>query len=157
MMQVEIRELEPQKAVCVEHRGPYHQIGKAFGEIAQWTRETGLAADTFVGLYYDDPRFTPEAELRSAAGAIVPGGFATDDPRVRVVDVPGGTCAVATHVGAYEGLPAAWAQLMGEWLPASGYEPVCAPSLEIYPDDCAVVPEDKLRTELRVPVQPRAS
>jgi AraC family transcriptional regulator len=151
-MHVEIREFEPRKAVCMSHRGPYFMIGKTFGELGAWLEEAGVAAGPTLGIYYDDPEGTPADELRSDAGAFVPDTFATDDPRVHIVEIAGGPYAVGTHVGPYDGLPHAWAEVVGKWLPASGCAYGDAPGLEIYLDDCTKMPAAQVRTEICVPV-----
>jgi AraC family transcriptional regulator len=152
-MQVEIREMPPRKAVCVSHRGPYFMIGSAFGQLGAWMKENDIPPGPTVGIYYDDADATPAEELRSDAGAFVAEDFTTSDPRVHVVDIPGGTYAVATHRGPYDGLPNAWAELMGKWLPASGYSYGDAPGIEIYADDCTQIPPEQVRTEICIPVK----
>jgi AraC family transcriptional regulator len=152
-MKVEIRQFEPRKAVCMSHQGPYFMIGQTFGRLGAWLAETGVEAGLGLGIYYDDPDVTPAAELRSDAGAFVADGFVTDDPRVHVVDVAGGMYAVGTHVGPYDGLPNAWGEMIGKWLPASGYAFGDAPGFEVYLDDCSKVPAAEVRTEICVPVK----
>ena len=76
-------------------------IGRTFGELGKWLAESGIDSGHGIGLYYDDPCATPPAELKSDAGAFVADDFTTADPRVHVVDVPGGTFAVGTHTGPY--------------------------------------------------------
>jgi AraC family transcriptional regulator len=128
-------------------------IGKAFGELGAWLKEAGVEAGPMLGIYYDDPESTPPAELRSDAGAFVPNEFATDDPRVHVVEVAGGAYAVGTHIGPYDGLPNAWSEMVGKWLPTSGYAFGDAPGFELYLDDCSKVPPAEVRTEIWVPVK----
>ena len=152
-MEVEIRESEPRKAVCMSHCGPYPTIGHTFGKLAAWIQESGIEAGPFVGLYYDDPRVTPAEELRSDAGAFVLDDFTIDDPGVHVVEVAGGVYAVGTHVGSYEGLANAWQFLIGTWLPSSGAAPREAPCFEVYLDDCSQVPQAQLRTEIYIPIK----
>jgi AraC family transcriptional regulator len=152
-MKVEIRQLEPRKAVCMSHQGPYFMIGQTFGRLGAWLEETGIETGHGLGIYYDDPEVTPAAELRSDAGMFVPDNFATNDPRVHVVDIAGGTYAVGTHVGPYDGLPNAWSEMVGKWLPASGYAFGASPGFEVYLDDCSKVPAAELRTEICVPVK----
>jgi AraC family transcriptional regulator len=151
-MEVEVREIAPRKAVAMSHRGPYHEIGRTFGQLAGWLKEKGIEAGPFVGLYYDDPSTTPPADLKSDAGALVPDGFSTNDPRVHIIDVGGGKYAVATHVGPYHTMGESWTRLMGEWFPASGCAHRMAPGLEIYVDDCDTVGPENARTELCAPV-----
>lgn len=152
-MQVEIRQFQPRRAVCMVHQGPYFMTGKAFGQLGAWLKETGVAAGPMVGIYYDDAESTPAADLRSHAGAFVSDDFRTDDPRVEVVAVAGGPYAVAVHVGPYDGLPAAWGEMIGKWLPSSGYAVGDAPGIEIYLDDCETVPPAEVRTEICTPVK----
>lgn len=152
-MDVEIREFEPRRAVCMSHHGPYFMIGQTFGQLGQWLGQSGIPAGPMVGIYYDDPESTPAAELRSEAGAIVPHDFVNTNPQAHIVDIPGGTYAVATHVGPYDGLPNAWAEFTGSWLPSSGYTFGDAPGLEIYVNDCMHVPPAEARTELCIPVK----
>jgi AraC family transcriptional regulator len=151
-MQVEIRELQPRKAVCMSHRGPYPMIGQTCMRLGEWLKETRLEPGPWLCLYYDDPEATPAAELRSDAGVFVPADFVTDDPRVHVVDLAGGTYAIGTHVGPYDGLPNAWREMMGQWLPSSGCTFRPLPCIELYLDDCANVPIEQVRTEVCVPI-----
>lgn len=155
-MQVELREMEPRKAVCMSHQGPYFMIGKTFGELGAWVQENGVNAGPGIGIYYDDPDATPVAELRSDAGVFVPNDFETTDPRVHVIEVAGGLYAVGTHVGPYDGLPNAWGEIVGKWLPSSGYAFGDAPGIEVYIDDCSQVPAEQVRTEICIPVKTSA-
>lgn len=152
-MHVEIRELPARKAVCMSHQGPYFMIGRTFGQLGAWLQETGAPSGPGIGIYYDDAEATPPDELRSEAGAFVADDFATDDPRVHIVDVAGGTYAVGTHVGPYDGLSNAWNELVGKWLPSSGYVFGDAPGFEVYLDDCSKTPPAEVRTEICVPVK----
>lgn len=152
-MQVEIREMEPRKAACISHKGPYFMIGSAFGQLGAWMKEAGVPEGPTVGIYYDDPEVTPAEELRADAGVFVTNDFTTNDPRVHIVDIPGGTYAVGTHRGPYDGLPNAWAEMSGKWLPASGYSLGDSPGIEVYVDDCSKVPVEEVRTEICIPVE----
>lgn len=147
-MNIEVKEIPARRAVCVSHSGPYYMIGAAFGRIAQWVKSTGTEAREGVGIYYDDPSVVPPDQLRSHAGQLVNIDFATDDPAVEVVDLPGGLFAVATHMGPYDGLMNAWTELYTQWMPTSGYEFGLAAAHEIYVNDCSEVPPEEVRTDL---------
>ena len=151
-MHVEIREAAPRKAICMAHHGPYFMIGGAFQQLGQWLAENGVEHGEGIALYYDDPSATPPNELRSDAGAFVSENFTTDDARVHLVEVPGGVFAVGTHCGPYDGLPKAWGELAGTWLPQSGRTLRRAPSFEVYLNDCTKVSPEELRTELYAPI-----
>ena len=150
-MNIEIRDSVPSvRVVALRHVGAYHRIGPVFGRLQSWLQETGVAqTGPGIAIYHDDPETTPEAALRSDACAPVAADAVIDDPEVRVMDLPGGRYAVATHVGPYSGLGAAWGDFLGKWLPASGERidesRVC---FEVYVDDCAKTDPATVRTEL---------
>jgi AraC family transcriptional regulator len=153
-MNVEIREMQPAKVLCMSHSGPYFMIGTTFTAFAQWIQSHGVKTGPFLGLYYDDPNSTSPEDLRSDAGALVDPDFTTDDPTVHIVDIPGGTYAVYTHVGPFDGLGHSWGEFMGKWFPSSGYEFAGAGApFELYVDDMETTPIEKLRTELWVGVK----
>ncbi len=151
-MQVEIRTMEPCKAVCMSHKGAYYKIGKTFGEIYSWFRETNTPINMGIALYYDDITVVPEDELNSDAGVFVEADFSTEDARVHVVEIAGGTYAVYTHIGSYATMHSSWQKLM-EWLATSEHTPAQRPPFEIYVDDCDEVPEDQLRTDICIPLE----
>ena len=105
-----------------------------------------------LAIYHDDPETTPESELRSDAAlsisstATVPDGLGT-------TTIPAGRYARATHVGPYEGLGDAWAQLMGEWLPQSGFRVGEGVSYELYLNNPTNASKESLRTELYLPLK----
>lgn len=155
-MEVAIRENVPaRRMVAMRHTGPYWQIGPAFERLTRWLCDQGVRQEgPGAAIYYDDPETTPEAALRSDACAPVSADFATDDPNVRLLDLPGGRYAVYTHIGHYSGLGTAWGRLMGEWLPASGHAiDDTRPCFEIYLNDCTKVPAEELCTELYEPIR----
>ena len=96
-----------------------------------------------VGVYYDSPGAVAEADLRSHAGVELAHG--PIETPLEEITLPAGRHAVLTFRGPYAGLPAAYDQLFGTWLPASGETPADSPVFEVYlntPMDTA--PEDLL-------------
>ena len=140
------------RLACIRHTGPYWEIGKAFGELDAWARERGIRDTLLVGLYYDDPRTTAPEQLGSDAAVVLPDHVQTVDGATTLQEVPAQTCAVARHVGSYAGLPQAWGDLHDE-IGRRGYRLACAPSMEIYRNNCADTPEDQLVTDLCVPLE----
>jgi AraC family transcriptional regulator len=121
-MKVEIEHKLAQRVAALTHVGPYNMIGQAFGRLGAIVGPAGLMADAgvqMVAIYHDDPEATPASELRSEAGITVPEDL-TLPPALHEVRLPAGRYARMTHVGPYDRLGDAWAQLMGSWLPASG-------------------------------------
>ena len=111
-----------------------------------------IIAGRMIGVFCDDPQSVAEADLRSRAGFEVKSQADLSAP-LEEVTLPGGRQAVLTYKGPYAGLPAAYDELFGVWLPQSGEEPADSPSFEVYlntPMDTA--PED-LITELHLPLK----
>jgi AraC family transcriptional regulator len=151
-MEIEIQQLPAMRLACIRHTGPYWQIGTAFDALGAWARDHGLPDKLRVAMYYDDPGSTPESELRSDAGFILPEEYAKVADGATLVEVSGGTYAVARHTGHYQGLSQAWGRFH-EAFHAGGYRMALRPSLEIYRNDCTDVSADQLITDMCIPVE----
>lgn len=68
---IEEREFGPIKLVYEEHIGPYQNVGPTMDSIYEILKEEGIDTYRGVGLYYDDPKETLPANLRSKVGAII--------------------------------------------------------------------------------------
>ncbi len=151
-MQVDLKDLPSLRLAAVSHRGSYMKISEAFarlGEVAGpagWFERKDMK---MIGVYHDDPDSVPTDQLRSEAALSVredeslPAG-------VEERHVAGGRYACTVHTGPYAGLPDAWAELMGKWLPKSGHRVADAPSLEIYLNNPMNAKPEDLKTELCV-------
>lgn len=153
-MEVEIKDVPEMRVAAVRHFGPYHEIGRAFGELGQIAGAAGLLGEghgQMIALFYDDPESTPADELRSDACITVAGGVelpsSLDERFVRE-----GRYATTLHVGPYEGLPAVWPRLT-EWIEASTEAFGPGPSLEIYLNNPMTTPKEQLETELCIPIK----
>ncbi len=155
--EVEIRRLPDLRGYAVTHTGPYMKVSDAFMRIGAWVGQHGLIGPgaKVIGIFYDDPDTTPEAQLRAKA-CIMPADGAPDvepAPPVERATVAGGEYAVLLHTGPYADLKTAYQWLYGDWLRHSGREAANAPPFELYlnsPMDTA--PAD-LRTELYLPLR----
>lgn len=149
MFDVTIRPEPARRLAAVAHKGPYMQIGQSFEKLGAilgtrglWGRVGGL-----VGVYYDDPSATAAKELRSHAGAVLPGG--EDLPAgLDEVHLPAGRYACLRYRGPYAGLQAAYDYLFGPWLAQSGEEPGEAPAIEVYLNTPADTTPDDLLTDV---------
>lgn len=153
-MDVTIEEMPELRVGAVHHRGPYNQIPTAFAKLGEIIGGAGIVPshDTaMLAIYHDDPETTPANELRSEAGLTLSAGVPVP-AGLEEHRLPAGRYAHATHIGPYERLGDAWARLMGEWIPANGQRIADSPSYEIYRNTPMDTPEDKLRTELYVPL-----
>jgi AraC family transcriptional regulator len=147
MLQVAIEERPETRVFAVRHVGPYNQIGRAFQTLHEIVTSAGLRTEALVGLFHDDPRRTPPAQLRSDAGVIVAGSAGLPEGLVEL-RLPAGRYARTDHVGSYAGLGAVWTRLLDEWLPQSGYRLDRGLTFEIYLNTPGTVPEAELRTAL---------
>jgi AraC family transcriptional regulator len=154
MFPVTIRTDPERRLAAVPHKGPYPEIGRAFEKLGSTVAARGFYGrfGHMVGVYYDSPADVKPADLRSHAGLECPADMILDPP-LEEVRLPAGRLAVLTFTGPYAGLPAAYDQLLGVWLPPSGEVPTDSPMFEVYlnsPMDTA--PED-LVTEVCLPLK----
>ena len=149
-MSIEIQEVEPLHLACLRHVGPYPQIGETFGKLGPWVKQNQLPWNQFVGIYYDDPGTVPGEQLRSDACIIVPPGTAASG-EVTTQTIPGGKYAVYTHIGSYAKMGDSWMKAMEE-IHAQGLKIGSRPMYELYVDDCADTPEERLRTAIHIPI-----
>lgn len=152
-MNVDIKRMPELRTAAVRHIGSYSKIAAAFGRlhsILEQDRRLG-ERPTLVAIYHDDPEMTPESELRSDAAVVLPNDTVVPEG-LRQERLPAGRYACATHVGAYEGLPDAWRELLGGWLPLSGERLGNGATFEIYRNTPEEVAKNELLTELYVPL-----
>lgn len=156
MYPVTIRTDAGRRLAAVPHTGPYHEINRAFEKLFATIVARGQIKDTglMVGVYYDDPSATPLPDLRSHAGTIVGEEVPLVAP-LEQVRLPAGRHAVLTFTGPYAGLPAAYDQLYGIWLPDSGEKPADTPPFEVYLNSPMDTPQEKLVTEICMPLSHR--
>ncbi|MEM9551366.1 MAG: AraC family transcriptional regulator [Pseudomonadota bacterium] len=154
MYNVSTRTQDPLRLATLTHKGAYYEIGKVFQQLAaiMSARNLWSQAQNTVGVYYDDPSMTPEADLNSRAGVIVSPEFEMSSD-LEETNLPGGLHAILVLEGPYTGLQAAYDYLYGTWLGQSGHEPDDHPSFEIYLNDPTNTAPADLRTEICVPLK----
>lgn len=154
MFPVIIRTDPARRLAAVPHTGPYHEINRAFEKLGSTVAARGLYGrfGHMVGVYYDSPANVKPADLRSHAGLEAPPDLAIDPP-LEEVTLSAGRHAVLTFTGPYVGLPAAYDQLLGVWLPASGEVPADGPMFEVYLNSPMDTPPEALVTEICLPLR----
>ncbi len=154
MHPVTIRDEAAQRLAALPHTGAYHEISRAFQKLSavMASRDLFGHAGHMVGVFYDDPQSVPVADLRSHAAFQINGSSDLSAP-LEEITLAAGRHAVLTYKGPYAGLPAAYDQLFGVWLPESGQEPADAPSFEVYLNSPMEVPPEDLLTELHLPLK----
>ena len=151
---VTIATCPPVRVALVRHRGGYAALEGVWARVMSWAERRGpLAPAPFYGLCPDDPEVTAEEQLRFDACVAVEDhlelGQDPDGPRA-LAWIPGGTYAVGLHVGPFHRLAETYLDVIGRWLPSSGYEPAPDAVIEHYLDDPRTTPQSELRTEVRV-------
>jgi AraC family transcriptional regulator len=151
-MNVEIKELSERRVVTTPHVGPYDQISEAFARLGAIARKKGLSgrATQMLGIFHDDPKITPPSELHSDSGLVVP-PEAEIPKGLGEMRLPAGRYACTTHVGPYEELGDVWARFKSE-VPKSGQRMTSGVSYEVYRNTPETVPQEKLETELYIPI-----
>ena len=142
------------RLAALHHRGPYSDIGPAFQTLGRIAGAAGLFQQPgamMMGVYQDDPRTTPPADLRSSAAVVIPDTVTVPEGLVEL-RLEGGRFACLTHVGSYEQLPDAWRRAH-EALGSSGHRPRAGASYERYLNDPTRVPEAELQTEICLPIE----
>lgn len=157
-MDVSIKQQPELRVGTVRHIGPYERISEAFarlGAIMNGAKRPSNAQ--LLALYYDDPQTTAADRLRSDAALSFPGGAPVPAGLIER-RVPAGQYASTVHVGSYEHLPRAWADLKKE-IEARGLRPRGSGSVsyELYLNDPTNAPAKELRTELFVPLDHSAA
>lgn len=154
MDHVEITERPGMRLAGVPHRGPYPEIGAAFGRLfaALTAARAWDRAGLMLGVYYYNPEPLPEAEFRSHAAVIWPEDMPLPEGLEEVRIAPG-RVACLTLKGSYEGLAAAWDRLTGDWARQSGAVPTGPLVYELYRNDLSDTPPEDLLTELCLTVE----
>ena len=153
---VVINTVAPVRVAALRHQGDYVAIGPTFERLGSWAFGKGLMNGPVrcFGIYYDDPRSKPAAELVADACVSIPADFQPEAP-FAVRHTPGGRCAELLHVGPYSELHQAYTWLYCEWLPKSGEEPGDQPAFEENLNDPRSTPPAKLQTAIRIPLKAR--
>ena len=152
---VAVKELPELNVAYARHVGPYNQVGEAFERLYRWAGPRGLITDQarHLAVYRDDPDSTPVDKLRSDACITVPEGTPVDGD-IGISKIAGGKFAVGHFEIDPTQFGAAWNALMGEWMPASGYQPDDRMCYELYINDPKHHPQGKFVVDICEPVKP---
>lgn len=150
----EIHELPPMRLVFLRHVGPYGEVGATWGKLMMWAGMRGLLGPgmKMIGITHDDPGVTPADKIRYDAGVVVTrpvepqGDFG-------VMELPGGSYAVFTHRGPYDGLGKTYQAIYGGWLPSNGRQLRDTPGFEVYVNSPRDTKPEDLLTLIHVPLE----
>ncbi len=155
-MHVRLVDRHPVTVVCLRRLGPYDDTILRFWQETYypWAVRNDLLGQPRYGISHDDPGITAPAQCRYDACAEVPDGFVPPGEGF-VTTIPGGTYAVGHFDGTVQAIGDAWAALLRDWLPASGFQLDARPAFEHYPRGARHDPADgSFECEICVPVVP---
>ncbi|MFG0773769.1 GyrI-like domain-containing protein [Vibrio plantisponsor] len=129
---VNTQHFEAAKLAYIRVNGPY---GKGYEDASrrlyQWAGIKGLANNTCIFIYHDNPEITPDEKCRTDICLMVPSDTETPEG-IELQDFPGGQYAVMrqtiTDISQY---PKAWDELMAKLI-ESGIESDERPCFELY-------------------------
>lgn len=134
-MNVQLRDCSPEPIVYLRHQGPYGLSIQRFWmeRVVPWMMSNDLGGRSRYGISHDDPGITASESLRYDAAVTANisgpplrgGGFHSS--------LPGGRYAVMPFRGTNSEIVPAWADLLGVWLPSSGFQLDSRPLFEHYP------------------------
>lgn len=157
IMQVTLIERQAATIAYLRHLGPYGEpIAKFWQETyVPWARMNKLGPDhARYGISHDDPSITAPEQCRYDACAEVSADFEVNGGALKTT-IPGGKYAVLQFKGTVEQVGLAWAALLRDWLPSSGFQLDARPCFEYYPQaagaDCEA---GEFVCEICVPVVP---
>ena len=115
------------------HVGPYEDVPESlFDELERWAGRRRLRPPRiWAGIGHDAPTATPPDKLRFDAALVVPGPFEPSG-LIGCQLLAGGPHAVTTHVGPYDTLGAAYAEIFPRLAAFREYDLVALPVLEVY-------------------------
>ena len=128
-----IIDIRPVHVAFRRHVGPYEDVPESlFDDLERWAARRRLRLPRiWAGIGHDAPIVTPPEKLRFDAALVVPGPFEPSG-LIGCQQLAGGPHAVTTHVGPYETLGAAYAQIFPRLAGFKEYDLVGLPALEIY-------------------------
>lgn len=155
-VQVSIQSIPPIPVVAYKFIGPYENLSPCFDQLWEWVERHQVPASRTIGIYWDNPDFTPANQLRSAACVEVPADFQianADGLPLANEQIAGGRYATTRFVGPYENLAPVWTafteKIEGEMRQQIDSE---KPAFEVYVNDAGTTPPDQLITELYMPL-----
>ncbi|MEH6445099.1 MAG: AraC family transcriptional regulator [Oceanospirillaceae bacterium] len=155
-MTVNLIAFEETKIAVYEHKGAVERLNYSIEAFIAWRKRTQLSpinSSATFGLAYSDPATTvPEDFKFDICGEVIKPVAKNDDGIVNKF-IPAGLCAQIVHLGSHSLLDEKIHYLYGQWLPESGYSLRDFPCFFKYINFFGQVSEDKLITEIYLPIQ----
>ncbi|MCR9138462.1 MAG: GyrI-like domain-containing protein [Alphaproteobacteria bacterium] len=122
-------------------------MGGAFDDVISFMQDRQITPGAALSVY---TTYDPEVMSFRAGFSVSPEDAAKADAGIMAAATPAGRVLTFTHIGPYSELRKSYGKMMGH-MDTKGLKPV-APSWEIYVNDPATTPPDKLETRAFVSV-----
>lgn len=146
----------PVRMAYLRYQGAYGPaLGRFWAETFNpWLATQALGPVARFGIGHDDPSLVAPEHCRYDAGVAVPDTWLPNGGAL-VTELPGGRYAALDFEGTAAEIGAAWAAMMGRWLPGSGLQLDARPCFEHYgPASTFDVSTGVFDCELCIPVAP---
>jgi AraC family transcriptional regulator len=160
VLSIEVKELPPQTVAYVRHIGAHKADNTLFEALIErlmrWAgpREICRSGQPVLAIYHDGPETTPQERQRISIAISVPKTTAVAGD-IGKMPLAGGKFVVARYeIGTPTEYEPAWNQVMGAWLPESGYQPDDRLCFEMYHNDPRLHPQGKHIVDICVPIKP---
>jgi len=155
-MKVKIEDFPSQRVAYVRNIGPYtiENAGDAFEKLMSWSQERKVGEhQPVLGTLWDLPELSGIEHCRYDACIYLEEGFQVNGEIAEQI-LPGGLyacyhCTIINH-----DFESSWDELLGTWLPLSGYQPGPGPAYEFLYNDGSHDPEGRWIIDLCVPLLP---
>jgi AraC family transcriptional regulator len=153
---IEIVETSPVRVAYMRSVGDYQtEMAATWRRFAEWAIPRGLGGPDKrkFNVPLDNPDVTAPEKLRADCCVEVEDDV-TGEGEVGLQTIPGGSYAVAVHVGPFPLVRMAWAWMFNVWLPRSGHRFRQAPAYEIFWNS-GDTPIEQWELHIHVPIEPR--
>ena len=154
---VYVKYTEPRLLATMKHKGPYEEIPAVVDKVmAEVVKGNHLLAGPVMVLYFNSPQNVPASDLEWEVGipVVVPGAISKSEfDKVGFNVMESIYVAYKYHVGPYEKVGDTYATLF-DWIEKNKY-PLSGFPIEVYWSDPKTTPQEKLVTEVWLPITER--
>jgi len=151
-----IQDLESKKAIYIQLIGEYSSLDfeGTWTKLWQYVKENKLfsAGIEHLCIYHDDPKVTASDKLRTDVCLTIHKPTQAKG-EIGLKEIKEGKYAAFLYQGSYEHLGSVYDTIYGKWLPESGYKLRDVPAFEKYVNNPSDTLEEKLKTEIYVPIE----
>lgn len=156
LMNIKIKNRNPAKVAYLRHHGSYGEPLLLFWTetVYPWLKENDLLESPRYGISHDDPSITSPEKCRYDACVEIPENYIASG-NAQSTSIPGGKYAVMHFEEELANIGEAWAAILRDWLPSSGFQLDSRPCFEHYPVGSSYDPETgAINCEICVPISP---